>query len=155
MRNKYKSLQNKGQPQNEKSHVISEKINSLSNNFRSNNINKNSFISNFDNKEKLDKMINQINDKEKKPFNEKRHAASFISNDKNSQTRSSNHNIFYSVYKRENKDNSNKKETKETNNKKKIEKMSEEEDENNNESLNKIDLNNFLKETLDEKMEKW
>lgn len=65
MRNKYKSLQNKGQPQNEKSHVISEKINSLSNNFRSNNINKNSFISNFDNKEKLDKMINQINDKEK------------------------------------------------------------------------------------------
>ena len=124
MRNKYKSLQNKGQPQNEKSHVISEKINSLSNNFRSNNINKNSFISNFDNKEKFDKMINQINDKEKKPFNEKRHAASFISNDKNSQTRSSNHNIFYSVYKRENKDNSNKKETKETNNKNKIDYMS-------------------------------
>ena len=40
------------------------------------------------------------------------------------------------------------------NKKKKIEKMSEEEDENDNESLNKIDLNNFLKETLDEKMEK-
>jgi hypothetical protein len=69
MRNKYKSLQSKGKPQNEKSYVISEKINSLSNNFKSNNINKNSFISNFDNKEKLDKMINQINDKEKKPFN--------------------------------------------------------------------------------------
>jgi len=120
MRNKYKSLQSKGKPQNEKSYVISEKINSLSNNFKSNNVNKNSFISNFDNKEKLDKMINQINDKEKKPFNEKRHAASFISNDKNNQTRSSNHNIFYSVYKRENKDNSNKQEIKETNNKNKI-----------------------------------
>jgi len=40
------------------------------------------------------------------------------------------------------------------NKKKKIEKMSVDEEENDNESLNKINLNNFLKETLDEKMEK-
>ena len=115
MRNKYKNLQNRGQSQNDNSYIKTEKINHLNANQKSNNINKYSFVSNFDNTEKVEKMINPINDKEKKPFVEKRHAASFISNDNNNYLRSSNHNILYSVYKRENKDNSNIKDNKETN----------------------------------------
>ena len=70
MRNKYKSLQNKGPSQNDNSYTNLKKINQLQFNQRTNNINKTSFVSNFDSKEKFDKMINQINDKEKKPFNE-------------------------------------------------------------------------------------
>ena len=97
MRNKYKNLQNRGQLQNDNSYINLKKINQLQSNQRANNINKNSFVSNFYSKEKLDKMINQINDKEKKPSIEKRYTESFISNnDKN--LRSLNHNILYSVY---------------------------------------------------------
>ena len=122
MRNKYKNLQNKGQSKNENSHVISGKINNLGSNFKPNNANKNSFVSNFDNKEKLEKMINKINDKEKIPFREKPHAQSFISNEKNITVRNSNHNILYSIYKKENKDNTKNNETKDkiVNNKSKI-----------------------------------
>ena len=105
MRNKYKNLQNKGQSNDENSYVISGKINNLGNNYKPNNPNKNSFISNFDNKEKIEKMINQINDKDKFPFKEKPHAQSFIHNDKINTLRSSNHNIFYSIHKKENNDN--------------------------------------------------
>ena len=114
MRNKYKNLQNRGQSKNENSHITSEKINHLNNTSKYNNINKNSFISNIDNKEKVEKIMNQINDKDKKPLIERRHAASFISNDKTTTLRSSNHNILYSVYKKEKKESSNKPE-KETN----------------------------------------
>ena len=103
MPNKYKNLQNKDQSKNENSYLISGKINNLGSNFKPNNTNKNSFVSNFDNKEKLERMINQINDKEKIPFKEKPHAQSFISNEKNITVRSSNHNILYSIYKKENK----------------------------------------------------
>ena len=112
MRNKYKNLQNRGQSQKDNSYITEKNNNNINSNTKYNNINKNSFISNFDNKEKIDKMINQINDKEKKPYNEKRYASSFIANDSNISIRSSNHNIFYSVYKKENKDNNNKKEIK-------------------------------------------
>ena len=115
MRNKYKNLQNKVS-NNGNSYVISEQKNHLNNNPKSNNINKNSFISNIDNREKIEKIMNINNDNEKKPFNEKRHASSFISNDKSISIKSSNHNIYYSIYKRENNDNSNKNEIKEINN---------------------------------------
>ena len=115
MRNKYKNLQNRGQSQTDNSYIKTEKINHLNANHKSNDINKYSFVSNFDNTEKVEKMINPINDKEKKPLVEKRHAASFISNNQNNYLRGSNHNILYSVYKRENKDNSNIKDNKETN----------------------------------------
>ena len=104
MRNKYKTLQNRVQPQNESTNLKSEKLNHLNFNSNYNNINKNSFISNFDNKEKVEKMLNQTNDKDKKfSFIEKRYAQSFISNDKKS-INSSNHNILYSIYKKENKE---------------------------------------------------
>ena len=101
MRNKYKNLQNRDQSKKENSYITSEKLNHLNSTSKYNNINKNSFISNFDNKEKVEKIINQINDKDKKPLIEKRHAASFISNDNTTTLRSSNHNILYSVYKKE------------------------------------------------------
>ena len=114
MRNKYKNLQNRDQSKKENSYITSEKLNHLNSTSKYNNTNKNSFISNFDNKEKVEKIINQINDKDKKPLIEKRHAASFISNDKTTTLRSSNHNILYSVYKKEKKESSNKPE-KETN----------------------------------------
>ena len=108
MRNKYKNLQNRPQSKIDNSYITSEKINHLNNPSKYNNINKNSFISNFDNKEKVEKIMNQINDKDKKPLIEKRYAASFISNDKTTTLRSSNHNILYSVYKKEKKENINK-----------------------------------------------
>ena len=123
MRNKYKNLQNRGQSQNDNSYIKTEKLNHLNTNKNINNINKNSFISNFDNKEKIEKMLNQPNDKDKKSsFIEKRYAQSFISNDKIS-IRSSNHNMLYSIYKKENKDNLENKEEikKEINNKNKSE----------------------------------
>ena len=118
MRNKYKSLQNRAQSKNDNSYITSEKINHLNNPTKYNNINKHSFISNVDNKEKVEKIMNQINDKDKKPLIEKRYASSFISNDKTTTLRSSNHNILYSVYKKEKKENINKpdKETNITNN---------------------------------------
>ena len=72
MRNKHKNLQNRGQSQNDNSYTNLKKINQLQSNQKTNGINKNSFLSNFDSKEKLDKMINQIDDKEKKPPIEKR-----------------------------------------------------------------------------------
>ena len=51
---------------NDNSYTTNEKINNLNILSKYNNINKNSFISNFDNKEKVEKIINQINDKDKK-----------------------------------------------------------------------------------------
>ena len=58
MRNKYKNLQNRGQSKNDNSYTNLKKINQLQSKKRKNNINKNSFISNFDSKEKLDEMKN-------------------------------------------------------------------------------------------------
>ena len=118
MRNKYKNLQSRAQSKNDNSYTTNEKINNLNILSKYNNINKNSFISNFDNKEKVEKIMNQINDKDKKPLIEKRYASSFISNDQTTTLRKSNHNILYSVYKKEKKENINKpdKETNITNN---------------------------------------
>ena len=65
MRNKYKNLQNRNQsPKNTTSILLSEKRNFISN-LNTNNINKNSFISNYEKKEKDKKIIKENNDKEK------------------------------------------------------------------------------------------
>ena len=65
MRNKYKNLQNRNQsPKNTTSILLSEKRTFISN-LNTNNINRNSFISNYEKKEKDKKIINENNDKEK------------------------------------------------------------------------------------------
>ena len=66
MRNKYKSLQNRGKSLKGNSFVIPDRRNQIMNNNDINNINKNSFISNFETNGINNKLFNKNNDKEKK-----------------------------------------------------------------------------------------
>ena len=120
MRNKYKNLQNRGQSQKGSSFVIPENRNQILADNNINYIHKNSFISNFDKKERDEKISNKANDKDKKRNSfgkqnlpEKQLDSNISQKKINNTIKTSNHNILISVY---TKDSSNKKESVTTNN---------------------------------------
>ena len=113
MRKKYKNMQNRGESQKGLSFAVPERRSQIITDNNGNNLNKNSFISNFERKSLDEKILNKerekdnIKDKDlEKPritinkdiLNEKK----FDNNDKNiNPLKSSNHNILISVYKKD------------------------------------------------------
>ena len=105
MRNKYKSLQNRGKSLKGNSFVIPDRRNQIMNNNDINNINKNSFISNFETNGINNKLFNKNNDKEKKRIASNRDNLNEKKLESNNTIKSSNHKILISVYRKESSNN--------------------------------------------------